>query len=1162
MAEFDVATNSWSTRSTPHLYLYGAANGVVLDMIVDETTPYDLYVVGAFDTTCKVSQVQYCNVGLWHKSTFLQVGDSLCSNSGGGTTASAMQPTKVITAAVGDRGNLFIGGTFQFRVWTGVKFENVYNVAQFVPSKQAWLPLAWEGGGLTCNWCTTSVMTMAWDAKRHTLYMGGKFNSINFGSIPAGIASYSNKTGLQGFLGGGLSMDNMTMNSDGVVTALAFDNDYNALFVAGVFSFLNNIPCASLARWRFDTEEWTCLHQEEFGFDLITSLLFMNEYLYVAGMPSLSSTWKNLQVPHTIARVNETAVEVTLSSMKAYKTPDPTLTPASSTLAHNNGHRKRRLQLQGAERDRLEHSLQQIGLTLEPTEPLELRGLDDPPFQPAMSYNNNLRGGSASPNPFQQLEEQVQLQRNQELQHQHQNQTRRKRWLKDQRSTGKTGSAGGSSENQLDQQSQSHSMNGSAIQNIIIQYFHHWEWLPYFGGTNDVITRLTPGFGNWSNGLFIAGVFTNMDPIFMWDLGEPASKRSPFVPPSPRSLGRQGEIQGAVLSVVSMEIVADDMEPLSPNANKSTSWSWQLELFILFSFAGLIFGVLIVLLCFKHWAYIFFETTPSDSGRRQSVPLKEAHRLSPILSSSSATLISPVTKGIFDKKPNVPYNEENSWAEILREQLKTVEKQDQLHVIDPAKIMLHTIIGQGTFGRVWSGVWGSSQVAVKEFEMAQEAVVEGSIMKDFLVADTIGEAAIMSVLRHPKILRLFGCSLTSKAIWIVSELCDCGNLRQLLDNRKKRLSTRRRLKLALDITEGMLYLHTSDPPIIHRDLKSHNVFVSEVNKKKSGKAGDYIAKIGDLGSARARHPDHRNKTMTWRVGSACWLSPEVIDQAHYSEKSDVYAFGMVLWEIATRDPLYQGLTEQQILFKVSAEGLRPPPVEGCPWNQIMQLCWNQNPDHRPTFRYLMNYFQDLVLHYSNKGYNRSPTSDRKSVRRYRNSPPTPATPGGRKSFQQRSPSPFPPSQTIPRLSFPENSFSLDADGQMNGIGDPLQQDRDSLSYTAAILSRERRSSASASPVSEKESLSIISVKNSNPLLSSSLQKDEVPAENQGALSPAPLAEDQFITANSIVTNGPATVENPLVSGKQNKGSATKDSMVAPPLEEEDCLPQLDAYLSN
>eukprot|EP00639_Heterosigma_akashiwo_P000297 CAMPEP_0194565500 /NCGR_PEP_ID=MMETSP0292-20121207/4746_1 /TAXON_ID=39354 /ORGANISM="Heterosigma akashiwo, Strain CCMP2393" /LENGTH=90 /DNA_ID=CAMNT_0039414873 /DNA_START=276 /DNA_END=544 /DNA_ORIENTATION=- len=85
MAEYDPLTNSWSTSAIPHLYLYGAANGVVLDMIVHPMTPYDdLYVVGAFDTTCKVSQVQYCNVGLWHKHQFLQVGDSLCANSGGG----------------------------------------------------------------------------------------------------------------------------------------------------------------------------------------------------------------------------------------------------------------------------------------------------------------------------------------------------------------------------------------------------------------------------------------------------------------------------------------------------------------------------------------------------------------------------------------------------------------------------------------------------------------------------------------------------------------------------------------------------------------------------------------------------------------------------------------------------------------------------------------------------------------------------------------------------------------------------------------------------------------------------------------------------------------------------------------------------------------------
>ena len=104
------------------------------------------------------------------------------------------------------------------------------------------------------------------------------------------------------------------------------------------------------------------------------------------------------------------------------------------------------------------------------------------------------------------------------------------------------------------------------------------------------------------------------------------------------------------------------------------------------------------------------------------------------------------------------------------------------------------------------------------------------------------------------------------------------------------------------------------PPIIHRDLKSHNIFITEPTP------GHLVAKIGDWGSARAialtglfsttfdvKLHSHfifvpifnslGAKSMTHGVGTACWLSPEVINNAHFSKHSDVYAFGIVLWEV-------------------------------------------------------------------------------------------------------------------------------------------------------------------------------------------------------------------------------------------------------------------------
>jgi serine/threonine protein kinase len=196
----------------------------------------------------------------------------------------------------------------------------------------------------------------------------------------------------------------------------------------------------------------------------------------------------------------------------------------------------------------------------------------------------------------------------------------------------------------------------------------------------------------------------------------------------------------------------------------------------------------------------------------------------------------------------------------------------------------------------------------------------------------------------------------------VSELCSLGSLRQLLDNNEKVLPVELRLSLALQVAEGMTYLHTQDQPIIHRDLKSHNIFVHETFtddtsiasdlKAKDGSDKMYsqstvIAKIGDWGSARATLSG--TKTMTRGVGTACWLAPEVIKHARSSKFSDVYGYGIVLWELATREEVYQGLETTQIIAKVANENLRPPVPQDCPWKELMVKCWAENPLERLEF---------------------------------------------------------------------------------------------------------------------------------------------------------------------------------------------------------------------
>ena len=343
--------------------------------------------------------------------------------------------------------------------------------------------------------------------------------------------------------------------------------------------------------------------------------------------------------------------------------------------------------------------------------------------------------------------------------------------------------------------------------------------------------------------------------------------------------------------------------------------------------------------------------------------------------------------------------ENTNVAEAYQRAMRTrfVQHPHLLTLIDPQEIILHRIIGEGTFGRVWSARWRSSSVAVKEFVFAQAAVAGKSQQQNEIIEEIIGEAGMMAILRHPNVLQLFGCSLTAQAIWIVSELCSLGSLRQLLDDQDRNLGPRTRVSLALQVAEGMTYLHTQDPPIIHRDLKSHNILCHETfietdtrdmgkgsrrrsrkssskSKSKSNSDGrslsgstysqkaalaatvrngkmnsesTIVAKIGDWGSARATLAGSR--TMTHGVGTACWLAPEVITHARSSKLSDVYGFGIILWELATREEVYQGLESTQIIARVANDNLRPRPPPNCPWKDLMVKCWSENPKDRPSF---------------------------------------------------------------------------------------------------------------------------------------------------------------------------------------------------------------------
>ena len=150
---------------------------------------------------------------------------------------------------------------------------------------------------------------------------------------------------------------------------------------------------------------------------------------------------------------------------------------------------------------------------------------------------------------------------------------------------------------------------------------------------------------------------------------------------------------------------------------------------------------------------------------------------------------------------------------------------------------------------------------------------------------------------------------------------------------------------------GMNFLHTHSPVIIHRDLKSLNLLVDS----------DWNVKVSDFGLSRFKV----STLMTGQCGTYQWMAPEVVRGHSYTEKADVYSFGINLWEIYTRAIPYNNVVPIQAAVAVMNQGLRPELPVNTPleYSKLVRECWNQNSNLRPSFEEILirlGKFEDLL----------------------------------------------------------------------------------------------------------------------------------------------------------------------------------------------------------
>ena len=240
-------------------------------------------------------------------------------------------------------------------------------------------------------------------------------------------------------------------------------------------------------------------------------------------------------------------------------------------------------------------------------------------------------------------------------------------------------------------------------------------------------------------------------------------------------------------------------------------------------------------------------------------------------------------------------------------------------------------VGVGTFGEVKKANWRKQTVAVKHLK-ADMLTSEDSI------SCFIDECNILKNLRHPNILLFMGACTNPPNFFVVTEFCDNGNLFELLHSNKQiNLNWDDKRRIAVEVSQGMNYLHSFEPPILHRDLKSMNILLDK----------NYQIKIADFGSTK-----FLDVHMTKQKGTFQWMAPEVIKGNSYSEKADVFSFGIILHELASRQPPYYGIDRKEVAKNVSNKpDYRPQISKSYPkeWVDLMVKCWDHNPTKRPSY---------------------------------------------------------------------------------------------------------------------------------------------------------------------------------------------------------------------
>eukprot|EP01127_Copromyxa_protea_P012399 TRINITY_DN3235_c0_g1_i2.p1 TRINITY_DN3235_c0_g1~~TRINITY_DN3235_c0_g1_i2.p1 ORF type:complete len:406 (+),score=39.10 TRINITY_DN3235_c0_g1_i2:416-1633(+) len=181
-----------------------------------------------------------------------------------------------------------------------------------------------------------------------------------------------------------------------------------------------------------------------------------------------------------------------------------------------------------------------------------------------------------------------------------------------------------------------------------------------------------------------------------------------------------------------------------------------------------------------------------------------------------------------------------------------------------------------------------------------------------------------------------------------------GDVYQLLQNPSLQLSLCKRMGMAKDAALGINWLHCSDPILVHRDLKTSNLLVDQ----------KWTVKICDFGFSQLKARGEKLKDDERTKGSPYWMAPELLCFEEFDEKVDVYAFGIILWELLTRKTPFAHIGSFSKLYEVVyVHGERPPIPEDAESSlrELIEYCWDEKPANRPSFSTIISVLSDIIV---------------------------------------------------------------------------------------------------------------------------------------------------------------------------------------------------------